>query len=353
MRKPPRQESKNITNFAAMILVTGGTGLVGSHLLWELLAQGERNIRAIYRTQEKIDPVKSLFKWKNEQSESAADFSKIEWIQGDVTDIAALTEAFSGITYVYHCAALVSFNPKRFDTLQKINVEGTANVVNLCLNHKIEKLCYVSSVAALGDSQKAVTEETHWEAKKENSVYSISKFASEMEVWRGTQEDLDAVIVNPGVILGEGFYKGGSGALFTRVHKGLKYSVPGSTGFVDVEDVVRAMILLMQASVKNKRFILVGHNLKFKIILDQIAKALGVALPNMELKKWQLDLAWKLDWFASLFGKRRKLTKSTARSAYTESVYDNSKLKKELGFEYRDIESTISRVAKHLTAHGS
>ena len=352
MRKPPRQESKNITNFAAMILVTGGTGLVGSHLLWELLVQGEKNIRAIYRTQEKIDPVESLFKWKNEQSESAAaDFSKIEWMQADVTDIPALTEAFSGITNVYHCAALVSFSPKRFETLQKINVEGTANVVNLCLKNKIQKLCYVSSVAALGDSPKAVTEETQWEATKENSVYSISKFASEMEVWRGTQEGLDVVVVNPGVILGEGFYKGGSGALFRTVQKGLKYSVPGATGFVDVEDVVRAMVLLMHASVKNERFILVSHNLKFKIILDQIAKALGVALPNKELKKWQLDLAWKLDWFASLFGKRRKLTKSTARSAYTESVYDNSKLKKELGFEYRDIESTISRIAKHLTAY--
>lgn len=334
-----------------MILVTGGTGLVGSHLLYKLLAEGETAIRAIYRTRKKIDPVESLFKWKNKQSRSTvADFSKIEWIQADVTDIPALTKAFSEISTVYHCAALVSFNPKRFDRLQKINVEGTANVVNLCLKNSIQKLCYVSSVAALGDSLKAVTEETHWEAKKENSVYSISKFASEMEVWRGTQEGLDVVIVNPGVILGEGFYSKGSGTFFISVQNGLKYTVPGSTGFVDVEDVVQAMYQLMKSTIVNERYILVGHNLKFKTLLAKIAKALGVRLPSKELKRWQLDLAWKLDWFTSLFGKRRQLTKSTARSAYTESVYDNTKLKKELDFEYHDIDSTITRVAKHLTA---
>ena len=352
MRKPPRQESKNITNFVAMILVTGGTGLVGSHLLYKLLAEGETAIRAIYRTQNKITVVEDLFKWKNDLSNTTtADFSKIEWVQADVTDIPALTEAFSGIDTVYHCAALVSFNPKRFDTLQKINVEGTANVVNLGLRNKIQKLCYVSSVAALGDSLKEVTEETQWEATKENSVYSISKFASEMEVWRGTQEGLDVVIVNPGVILGEGFYGKGSGMLFSSVQNGLKYTVPGSTGFVDVEDVVQAMYLLMQHGIKNERYILVGHNLKFKSVLDKIAKALGVALPSKELKKWQLNLAWKLDWFASLFGKRRQLTKSTARSAYTASIYENSKLKKELGFEYNAIEATVNRIAKHLTAN--
>ena len=339
-----------------MILVTGGTGLVGSHLLWHLLAQGEKSIRAIYRTEAKIKAVEALFLWKNKQAEAikvSTDFSQIEWIQADVNDIPALTEAFAGVITVYHCAALVSFNPKRFDELQKINVEGTANIINLCLEHQVEKCCYVSSVAALGDSANAVTEETHWEANKENSVYSISKFASEMEVWRGTQEGLDVVIVNPGVILGEGFYNSGSGSLFSRVQKGLKYSVPGATGFVDVLDVVEAMYLLMQASVKNERYILVGHNLKFKTVLDQIAKALSVKLPSKELKKWQLELAWKLDWFASLFGKRRKLTKSTARSAYTVSIYENTKLKKELDFKYRDINATLNRVAKHLTAYRS
>ena len=341
-----------MTNFVAMILVTGGTGLVGSHLLWQLVAQGENKIRAIYRTEAKIKTVEALFQWKNKQAEAtnmSADFSQIEWIQADVTDIPALTEAFAGVAKVYHCAALVSFNPKRFDELQKNNVEGTANIINLCLKHQVEKCCYVSSVAALGDSVKAITEETHWEANKENSVYSISKFASEMEVWRGTQEGLGVVIVNPGVILGEGYYNSGSGTMFKQIANGLKFTVPGSTGFVDVIDVVRAMILLMQSDVHNERFILVGHNLAFETVLKNTATALGVKSPSKMLKKWHLDLTWKIDWFLSLLGKRRRLTKSTAKSAFTQTVYDASKLKAELAdFEYTPIKETLQRVAKHF-----
>ena len=341
-----------MTNFVAMILVTGGTGLVGSHLLWQLVAQGENKILAIYRTEAKIKAVEALFQWKNEREETAeftADFSQIEWLQADVTDIPALTEAFTGITRVYHCAALVSFNPKRFDELQKNNVEGTANIINLCLKHQVEKCCYVSSVAALGDSVKAINEETHWEANKENSVYSISKFASEMEVWRGTQEGLDVVIVNPGVILGEGFYDSGSGTMFKQIVNGLKFTVPGATGFVDVIDVVRVMIALMQSDVCNERFILVGHNLAFETVLKKTATALGVKAPSKMLKKWQLDLAWKIDWFLNLLGKRRQLTKSTAKSAYTKTVYEAEKLKTPFPeFEYTPIETTLSRVAKHF-----
>ena len=349
MPKASRQERKNIVNLAAMILVTGGTGLVGSHLLYALIAQGEKNIRATYRTRKSLDAVADLFRWKNEQSEVlSAAFETIEWVEADVTDIPALTEAFRGVEYVYHCAALISFNPKRFNRLQKINLEGTANMVNLSLELSVKKFGYVSSVAALGDSKKEITEETHWEANKDNSVYSISKFASELEVWRGTQEGLDAVMVNPGVILGEGFYSSGSGAFFRQVKNGLRYNVPGASGFVDVQDVVSALLRLMQSEIKNERYILVGYNLKFEDLFQKIAEALGVQTPSKMLKKWQLELAWRLDWLAGLFGKRRKLFRSTARSAYSESIYSSAKLKEELSFEYTPLSETLQRVARHL-----
>ncbi len=332
-----------------MVLVTGGTGLVGSHLLYTLIAQGEKNIRATYRTPESINAVADLFSWKNEQaSRTPAPFEVIEWIEADVTDIPALSEAFQGVDYVYHCAALISFNPKRFNRLQKINVEGTANMINLSLEFGVKKFAYVSSVAALGDAKGDVTEETHWEATKDNSVYSISKFASELEVWRGTQEGLDAVVVNPGVILGEGFYKSGSGVFFRQVKKGFKYVVPGGSGFVDVQDVVRALVLLMQSEIKNERYILVGYNLKFESLFQQIANALKVQAPKRMLKKWQLELAWRLDWFAGLFGKKRKLFSTTARSAYTVSTYNSSKIREELNFEFTPLDETLERVANHL-----
>ena len=333
-----------------MILVTGGTGLVGSHLLWELIAQGEKNIRATYRTRGSIEAVNELFQWKNEQAENGlrVSFETIEWVEADVNHIPALTEAFAGVTYVYHCAALISFNPSRFERLEKVNVEGTANMVNLGLQFGVKKLCYVSSVAALGDSKKPISEHTYWEANKENSVYSISKFASELEVWRGTEEGLDAVIVNPGVILGEGFYHSGSGAFFKQIKNGLRYNVPGASGFVDVQDVVRAMVLLMKSDRVNERYILVGHNLAFKTLFNQIAVNLGVEAPSKLLKKWQLELAWRLDWFAGLFGKRRQLFRSTARSAYRTHVYNTIKLKKALDFKYTALEQTLDRIAKHI-----
>ena len=340
-----------MVNFVAMILVTGGTGLVGSHLLWELMAHGESNIRATYRTLPSIDAVSDLFRWKNSQSENglSASFKDIEWIEADVTDIPALTEAFNDVEYVYHCAALISFNPKRFDRLQKINVEGTANMINLSIINHVKKFCYVSSVAALGNSKTIVTEETQWEAIKDNSVYSISKFASEMEVWRGTQEGLDVVIVNPGIILGEGFYSQGSGVFFRQIKKGLDYVVPGSSGFVDVIDVAKAMVLLMSSKVFNERYILVSHNLGFAAVFKKIAKVLDVAVPSKKLKKWQLELGWRLDAVAGFFGKRRKLFRSKARSAYEQVNYNNSKLKKELNFEYTSLTETLNRISKHFS----
>ena len=188
-----------------MILVTGATGLVGSHLLLHLLQNGEE-VRALYRNQENIQKTKALFQWKN-QSDL---FEKINWFQGCITEIPSLEIAFQDIDYVYHCAAVISFNPNDEEILRKANIEGTANIVNFCLAKNIKKLCYVSSIAALGDLQEhenIITEETEWNPEKPHSDYAITKYGAEMEVWRGQEEGLDSIVVNPGVILGPGFWQ--------------------------------------------------------------------------------------------------------------------------------------------------
>ena len=183
-----------------MVLITGATGLVGSHLALHLLENNER-IRAIYRTKTSIEKTKSLFKLYGKESL----FEQIEWIEADINDIPSLEIAFKGVEYVYHCAALISFDPKDEKKLRKINIEGTANIVNFCLAFNVKKLCHVSSIAALGDlmeHETLITEETIWNPEKHHSDYAISKYGAEMEIWRGLQEGLPVVIINPGVILG-------------------------------------------------------------------------------------------------------------------------------------------------------
>ncbi len=251
-----------------MILVTGGTGLVGSHLLLEL-ALTNTEVRAIYRTESKLDNVKKVFSYYTPNPQTI--FDKIEWIKADILDIPALEIAIEGIDYVYHAAALISFDPNDFDRLKKVNIEGTANIVNLCLSHQVRKLCYVSTIGTIGRSltNKEATEDSEWTDQNTN-VYARTKYAAEMEVWRGSQEKLEVVIVNPGVIVGPGFWETGSGKLFKTANKEYNYYPPGGTGFVTVSDVVNTMIGLMTSNIVGERFILVSKNLSFKDILTRI-----------------------------------------------------------------------------------
>lgn len=254
-----------------MILVTGGTGLVGSHLLYFLLKKNER-VRAIQRKNSELNSVKKVFALYTSEVDSL--FNKIEWVEANITDIPALTLAFENITKVYHCAAFITFHPSKYRVLKKVNEEGTANIVNLCLANSIEKLCYVSSVATLGSSLKSklISEKTDWNPDEKNSVYAITKYGAEMEVWRGTQEGLDAVIVNPGVILGTSPDGGGSNVIISLGASGIPFYPSGAMGIVDVQDVVKAMILLMESETKNQQFILVGENVTYKELLSELAK---------------------------------------------------------------------------------
>ena len=342
-----------------MILVTGATGLVGSHLVLHLAEKG-RNVSAIYRTQASIGKTQALFKMYDKEHL----FANINWIPADINDIPSLEIAFEHIEYVYHCAAKISFDPRDEEKLRKINIEGTANIVNFCLAKNVKKLCFVSSIAALGDLPeynfnqengepipKITDEETDWNPEKPHSDYAISKYGSEMELWRGQQEGLEVVIVNPGIILGaipkswnrnEGSFK-----IITKVAGGLQFYTNGTTGFVGVLDVVKCMAELMESDKKGNRYILVSENLSYKNLTTLIAANWNVTPPKKEAKRWMTKLAWRWDWLTTnLFLQERNLTKAVAKSLHTKDFYSSAKIEKELNFTFEPIENVISNIAE-------
>lgn len=321
---------------------------MGSHLLYLLLKDGQK-VRAIHRKGSDLSILEKVCSYHTEDINSLT--KHLEWCEANIIDIPSLEAAFEGITHVYHAAAYVDFNPKNYHKLKKANIEGTANVVNLCLSHSVKKLCYVSSIATLGDviGNEMLDEQTYWNPEAKNSVYAITKYGAEMEVWRGTQEGLDSVIVNPGVILGEGLWHKGSGSIVTRVSKGLKYYTSGGIGLVDVEDVTRAMVELMKSTTTNKRFILVAEIISYKEFLGRLAEKLNVQKPSKEIAKWKLVLFSKIDlFFAAFFGSKRKLLRTHVESLYKFDTYDGSSITYTIPFQYTPLENTLVRVTRNF-----
>ena len=321
--------------------------MVGSHLLYNLV-QKESRIRAIYRREETLKHVKKVFAYHSPENPTL--FDTIEWIKSDLSDLPKLEEVFKGVTKVFHCAAYISFDPSNYKKLLKSNKEGTANIVNLCLAHGVQKLGYVSSIATIGDSlsNELATEETEFNPIN-SSVYAITKHMAEMEVWRGAQEGLEVVIVNPGVILGPGFRKSGSGPLLQSFNNSKGYYFKGGTGFVGVYDVVAILIRLMQSNLKNERFILVSHNATFKEIQHLVADVMGGKKANRPVPKWIIDLLWRLDWLKSkILGKKRALTRQTAQSLNQRLFYSAEKIEKALDYTFEPIEETIANCAGFL-----
>lgn len=334
-----------------MILVTGATGLVGTHLLIQLV-QGEVPIRALYRTEEKRDIAKKVYIACCPPNHKAS-FDTIEWVQGDITDLFTLEMAFKEVTYVYHCAAFISFNPSHYKILRKVNIEGTANIVNKCILHKVKKLCYVSSIAVLGESNSGnpIDETVEWNPEETHSVYAITKYGAEMEVWRGTQEGVDAVIVNPGIIIGEGFFNSGSGFLFKQIYRGMNYYTSGTTGYVAVTDVVNIMVRLVENDIKNERFIVVGENISFKNAFGMIANALGKDAPKKNVSPFVMTLAYYLKRISKIFGGKQYIFRSSIKSAFSDSFYVNEKVKKKLGYNFMSVEEAIKETAVFFRKH--
>jgi len=326
-----------------MILVTGGTGLVGSHLLYKLAADNKK-IRAIIRPSSDISQVRKVFGYYSKEATANKLFESIEWITADINDTPSLSIAFEGITEVYHCAALISFDPSDEKKMRKINIEGTANIVNLCITNKISKLCYVSSVAALGSTPNSseVDEYSKWNPEENHNDYAISKYGAEIEVWRGTQEGVDAVIVNPGVIIGPGFWDSGSGKIFSKIDNGLKYHFPKITGFVGVQDVVKSMITIMNSSIKNEQFIIVAENLSFEKVFKEVAVNMNKSKPSKKLRKWMIAVGWIFQKIGGWFGMKRQITRDSINGLYEETYFNNSKLKSKLNFEYTSMNKVLA-----------
>lgn len=313
-----------------MILVTGATGFLGSELIIKLIEQG-KSVRAL-RRENSIIP------------DDLPENELLEWVIADINDPASLEDCFDGISQVYHCAALVSFHPKDKAAMLKVNIEGTSNVVNLCLEHQL-RLLHVSSIAALGEPKKGiqqVTENDYWEYDSHDHTYAISKYEGEMEVWRGIAEGLNAVIVNPSVIIGPRAGYKGSGALFKIVNRGLSYYTKGTTGFVDVEDVVKSMMTLMDSDITDERFIISAENYTFKQFFTEIAKGFQVKPPQREAKPWMLGLAWRAtQFYALLTGKSYSLTSDTVRSSTTSSYYNNNKIRNTIDITFKPLQKSI------------
>src|SRR5690554_6599829 len=335
-----------------MVFVTGGTGLLGSHLLVELVQQHDQ-ITAIYRNKSKIDTVKKCFDFYLKEN-AELHFNKITWKECDVLDIPSLEEELQGHKIVYHCAAIVSFAKRDFQHMMEINRYGTENIVNLSLDLGVEKFCFVSSTAAVGTkdipSNVEVDENGKWILTEETSGYSVTKYSAEKEVWRGINEGLNAVIVNPSIIFGAGDWDESSLKIFKTIKKGLKFYPNGRNAFVDARDVAKIMVELMNKQIFNDRFLCIGENASFKTVFDLIAKELHQKPPHIKLSPILMGIAWRLSvlWSVITFSKPL-ITKEATHSSFSTIKYSNQKIKNTIGHEFYSLEETIQNAVDFYT----
>jgi nucleoside-diphosphate-sugar epimerase len=318
-----------------MILVTGASGFLGQHLVRQLV--------------EEDAPVRALY-CNNPPKEELRQLKNVSWEKCDLLDVFEVEEVFKNISEVYHCAAKVSFETEDKYFIQKVNADSTANVVNAALEANIRKLVFVSSIATLGRNNldKPLSEDDFWEESKNNTSYARSKYLSEMEVWRGMAEGLNAVIVNPAIILGAGNWEEGSARLMKVADNEFPFYTEGVNGWVDVKDVIESMILLMKSNIRDERFILCEGNHSYKEIFTLMANALGKKPPHIKAPKWATGLLWRWNWVKKLItNQSATVTKETTRTAQIKCFYNNEKLLNTLpDFKYTPIEHTIEEMAK-------
>lgn len=322
---------------------------MGSHLLLHLTNTRER-VRATYRDPEGIDRVHALFK----HAGSTDLWSRIEWRQADITDLPALSEVFKDITVCYHTAALISFAPADYKSLRRQNIEGTANVVNTCVAQGVSTLCYLSSIAVLGTPllAKPVNEESHWDPSARNSEYAISKYGAEMEVWRGSQEGLNTVIVNPGIILGESYDpRSSSMKMFKSGTRSISFHPKGGTGFTDISDLVKIMVRLTEEKHFGKRFIVVNSNRKYTEVLSAMAEASGKNPLVITTHRWMLYILYALSIIPTFLGLMKpSLSRSSVESLSKRKEFDNSAVESTLDVSLSPIEICISRICEQHMA---
>ena len=330
-----------------MILVTGATGLVGAHLLLALTKKHNKLV-GLYRSKQKKSAVFSLF--SENDAEHPKLYNRVVWMKTELNDLNQLEMAFKGITQVFHCAALVSIFYHHKQKLRKVNVEGTANIVNFALKNRLEKMIYVSSIAALGEpNHNGIKDEnSFWNLNAECTPYAISKFNAEMEVWRGIQEGLCAVILNPGVVLSASLWNRSSGKILDKIANGLSFYPTGNIAFVSVEDFVKVSLIAHETdALDQNRFVLVAKNLPYQSFIAQLAKGFGKKSPKYPIKKSWLFVAMALE--SLLHGlkiRKRQLTKGLIDAFCSTTKYDGSKIEKATSFKYEPSKKVFDRLIK-------
>ncbi len=338
-----------------MILVTGGTGFLGAHLLYHLTTKGEK-VKALKRNNSSTKLLENIFSFYT--NNPAPLIANIEWVEGDILDVQSLIEAFKNIELIYHTAAMVSFDPNEREKLLETNINGTANVVNAALSAGVTKLCHVSSIAALGraGNNDITNEESPWIPYKNISAYAISKHEGELEVWRGMAEGLKTVIVNPSVILGPGNWNAGSSKLFTTVFNGLKVYTKGINGYIDVNDVAKAMIWLIDNNIYGKHFALNSENISYKQLFEWMANALQVTPPTIKAGRIASATVWRILKIISLFSNKPPfITKDTALTANKIHRYSSEKFKSISKIKFISVYDSIKKTSdifiKNYTKH--
>ena len=323
------------------VFVTGATGFIGSHIARTYLANGH--------------PVSVLHREGSGYGMLADVADRVTWHMGDILDIPSLEAAIAPNTDVIHAAAIVSFVPKDRNQMEKVNVEGTANVVNVCLKAGVRKLGYVSSVASLGKpvakeeevgEPALITEDQKWEESPMNSNYAKTKYRAELEVWRGVAEGLNVVMVNPTVALGAGDWTRSSLQLIKYVYDERPFYTDGLVNYVDVLDVAESLYRLMESEVTAERYILNGGTISYRTLLEKIAIAIGKRPPTVRVPPLLTRALWPIEAVRSwLTGRASLVTRETARSASAQYRFDGRKIEQVTGSQYRPLSETLRRVA--------
>ncbi len=325
-----------------MILIIGGTGLVGSHLILECYRENLK-LRVTYRSVEKLNSLK--YHLKKNYLMKLSYLNSIDWVHVNLNDIISLDEAVRGVDFVYHCAAKVSLADYDKDELIKTNIEGTSNVVNICLKHKVKKLLYLSSISSIGaeNNVKIINESHSWDDNRNFTLYAHSKNASELEVWRGSQEGLNVIIVNPGLILGDNLNNSSMKKILKIANSNFFFYPTGKVAIIDIDDVSRILMLLLNSSVKNERFILVSENIDQRILFDKFRLSIGKRKTFFPLTKFLLNFFLIVETILNNLGIRKRfMSQAIIQTLCSKQIYDGSKVSRLLSFEYKEFKSITS-----------
>jgi dihydroflavonol-4-reductase len=318
------------------IFITGSTGFLGVRIVEALLQQGYTNIFCLHRGNSDTEVLKQMG-------------SAIRLIEGDIMDVVFLEDALKSIDVVIHSAAIVSMDPSQKEEMIKMNVEGTSNVVNMCLESGVKKLIHISSIAAIGRRKfrETIDENNKWAYTEFNTQYGLSKFLAEQEAWRGYNEGLSVCIVNPSYILGPGHSIRSSLRLVQKLKDGLTHYPTGSNGFVDVRDVAIAVVKLIEPRFDGDRYIINEGNYPYRLILTQLAGHMELPAPAKALKGISAKLAlWVEAIKSKISGKAPVITRESLMTGSLEVRYLNNKSINELGMVYRTMEETLKETAK-------